>query len=147
MRRAAAALLLVLATPAAAQGIAGSWQGTYVCRQGTSALTLTIATNDKARIAALFQFGPTADNPGVPQGCFEMAGRFEPATGTLQLEPAFWIVQPPGYLMVGVDGALRGDTLTGRIEGPGCTEFRLVRRAVPDAIAACRGLRAEAPSR
>lgn len=147
MRRAAAALLLMLAAPAAARDIAVSWQGSYVCGQGTTALTLTIATNDKSRIAALFHFGPTPENQSVPTGCFEMAGRFDPVTGRLQLEPAFWITQPTGYVMVGLAGEIQGDALSGRVDGLGCTAFRLVRRQVPDAVAACRSLRSEAGPR
>ena len=144
MRRRAAALLLCLAAaPAAAQEIAGSWRGTYTCGQGNTALTLTIAALDKERVSALFHFEAAPDNPGVPSGCFEMSGRFDARTGRLALAPGFWIARPQGYEMVGLEGQLGADgmAMSGRVDHPTCTSFQLVRRVIPNAIAACRGIR------
>ena len=145
MRRAAALLLCLAAAPAAAQGIGGTWRGTYNCGQGNTALTLTIAPAGKERVNALFHFEPAFDNPGVPAGCFEMTGRFEALSGRLTLDPSFWIARPDDYVMVGLRGEMRGDATPGQVEGPGCTEFRLARRSIPRAIAACRSLRRDAP--
>lgn len=141
MTRRAALLLLLLAVPAVAQeGVGGTWQGTYTCNQGNTALTLTISPVDKERVSALFAFEAAPDNPGVPSGCFEMTGRFDARSGSLHLEPSHWVRRPGGYIMVGLDGQVRGNgsQLAGTVDGPGCTTFRLARRSLPNAIAACR---------
>ena len=145
MHRAAALLFSLAAAPVAAQGIGGTWRGLYQCGQGSTALTLTIAPAGKERVNALFHFEAAPDNPAVPAGCFEMTGRFEALSGRLTLDPSFWIARPADYVMVGLRGEMRGDTIAGQVEGPGCTEFRLARRSIPSAIAACRSLRRDVP--
>lgn len=143
MRRRAAALLLCLAaTPAAAQEIAGTWRGIYTCAQGNTALTLTINRVGKDEVRALFHFQAAPDNPGVPSGCYELTGRVAAPSGRFTLTPSFWIAQPQGYMMVGLEGTIRADgmAMSGRVTDPSCTTFQLARRQIPDTVAACRGL-------
>jgi hypothetical protein len=129
-----AGLLLVLpvarANDAGAQeaGIAGTWRGTYTCQQGVTGLVLRIAGSDDA-ITARFEFSADASNPGVPSGAYAMTGRYEAKSHALNLRQQRWIAQPPGYIMVDLDGMLSADgrTLAGRIADPSCTTFTLNR--------------------
>ncbi len=135
------ALLLLLALPASAQdGARGTWSGHYTCAQGNTALSLTITPLEGSRVSALFHFEAPANNPGVPTGCFEMLGDFDPASARLELRPWRWLHRPPGWVMVGIDGQIGADGLglTGTVRGPGCTVFALTRREAPGAAKSCR---------
>jgi hypothetical protein len=127
-----AALLLAGADPATAQttGIAGTWRGTYTCQQGVTGLVLRIAGDGDA-VSARFEFSADASNPGVPSGAYTMTGRYEAKTRALSLRQERWIAQPPGYIMVDLEGAMTADgrTLAGRIAYPSCTTFTLSRDA------------------
>jgi hypothetical protein len=109
--------------------MAGVWNGTYVCAQGTTALTLTITVSQTGELAAIFAFRATAQNPTVPSGSYRMiavvAGR------SLEFTPAGWIDQPAGYVQVGLDGTLPATTSPNRFAGfvvsAGCTDFSLTR--------------------
>ncbi len=141
MRRAAALLAAVLlATPAAAQDPTGTWRGDYICGQGNTALALTIEARKDGGISALFHFEAAPDNPGVPTGCFEMQGRFSPATGQVTLGPQRWLRRPPNYVMVGLEGRLSDDgtEIQGMVQGPGCSFFRVARAPDTPSAAACR---------
>lgn len=139
MRRSAIIVpLLVLAgmgaaAPASAQGLKGTWSGEYTCNQGLTGVTLTVTRGDPGDVRALFHFYEAPSNPGVPQGCFEMAGRFDSASGTLRLLGGRWLLQPPGYIVVDFIGNLEaeGGRFDGRVEGYNCTTFRLERRPSP----------------
>jgi len=137
--RALVAALLLLAAPAAAQEeLRGTWRGGYICGQGHTALALTITPRKDGTLSALFHFQAAANNPGVPSGCFEMEGRFDPATGRVQLNQTRWILRPQDYVMVDLDGVLSGDRLEGEVAGPWCTLFALQRQPGPPAAEACR---------
>jgi hypothetical protein len=136
-----AVLPVFLALPAAAQPeLRGTWRGAYHCNQGNTALALSIEPRKDGTLSALFHFEAASDNPGVPTGCFEMEGRFDAASGRAELRPLRWVLRPPGYLMVGLEGVLsvEGARLEGRVAGPGCTSFRLERAPGPPAAEACR---------
>lgn len=140
MIRRAAVLVLLLAAPAVAQDLRGTWHGTYTCLQGNTALSLTVEPRKDGTLGALFHFEAAPDNPAVPTGCFEMSGRVDPASGRLELRPLRWLRRPADYLMVGLDGRLsrNGQVLEGRVLGPGCTTFRVERVDLPLAGDACR---------
>ena len=117
-------------------GLTGQWSGTYVCAQGLMALDLSMEEADGGRTTALFHFSPDPINPHVPEGCFTMAGHFYAAGRWLILQPGEWLIRPPRYVTVGLDGLL--DPLTGVISGrvtgaPGCTRFTLRRVSAPTA--------------
>ncbi len=127
MRR-LAALLLLLAAPAAAQEeLRGTWRGGYVCAQGHTAVALTIEPRQDGTFSALFHFEAASDNPGVPTGCYEMRGRLDPATGRVLFRQHRWLLRPPDYVMVDLEGQLSssGDRMEGRVVGPFCTEFQV----------------------
>ena len=136
--------------PAARAGdsVVGTWQGHYTCLQGDTALTLTIRPAGSGMdVEGLFHFRASAANPGVPEGCFKVAGRHDAATREVSLSAGTWLLRPFGYVSVDLEGRLgpSGDRLRGRVLGPGCTTFEL-RRAAPESggVAACRGIEAVA---
>jgi hypothetical protein len=123
---------------ARADGIGGTWTGSYVCSQGTTALTLTIEAASLPAVTAIFAFSAVAANPLVPAGCFEMSGTYAADTGALALNAGRWLRQPFGYATVDLSGTLApgGQVIGGTVLFPGCTTFELHRaggpRAVPD---------------
>lgn len=134
MRFVLALLVLAMGAPLAqAQTnweIAGAWRGGYVCNQGLTALRVVITPDVRGEgVTATFHFGPDASNPGVPQGAFRMHGSFTKNDRRLQLTSVSWISQPDGYVMVDLDGLMRGSGLyiSGDVIGAGCTRFELVR--------------------
>ena len=143
-------LAALLARSAAATAMAlppiGDWQGHYKCAQGETALDLEISATTPSKIDAIFYFHAQQNNPGVPQGCFMMHGSFEAAARMVTLSPAEWLDRPAFFVSVGLGGTVSpsGDTLSGRISGPGCAGFSLTRSfapPVPPAPAPCRDTR------
>lgn len=128
---AATAATLAVRVPGAqaGDGIAGIWEGQYDCNQGLTGLSLFVAQPSQGRLKTVFFFYPTAENPGVPEGCFEMSGRYDGATGDVQLVAGRWLLRPEGYVTVNLSAALDTDTaeIAGIVNGPGCTEFLLRR--------------------
>jgi hypothetical protein len=141
--RTAAALLAaaLLATPATAQeDLRGTWRGDYICAQGNTALALTIEPRADGMLSALFHFEAAPDNPDVPTGCYEMQGRYTPATREVAFGPQRWLRRPQNYVMVGLEGHLSSDgsEIQGLVQGPGCSFFRVQRVADAPSAAACR---------
>lgn len=133
----AAATLFFAAAPVAAQiraaaPIVGTWSGEYICNQGLTGVTLTITRGEPRDVRALFHFYEAPSNPGVPTGCFEMAGTYDPGSGALRLEGGRWLLRPATYVVVDFIGRLSpGGRFEGRVDGPGCSTFRLARRPSP----------------
>ena len=124
-------LILTLSLAPAARAertAAGVWVGQYVCGQGTTALTLSIAA---ARPRALFHFYPAPSNNTVPEGCFEMESSYDADTGRIALTAGAWISRPDGYVTVDLEGQVSADggTMTGKVIGPYCKTFTLRRVA------------------
>ncbi len=112
--------------------IAGEWTGSYVCAQGVTAMRLVVKPSGGQELRALMHFFAAPDNPDVPEGCFTLTGTFD-RNGDLDLHQNEWIIQPPGYRMIGFEGELNrdGTLFRGRVVGPpGCTRFRLTREKV-----------------
>jgi hypothetical protein len=136
-----ASLLTILPLRAGAAGLfelTGSWAGWYDCAQGATALELDVVVASPQKIQALFYFHTLPSARPVPDGCFLMQGTADGQSGTLQLQPGQWILWPFGFVPVGLDGRLNPDgTLTGRIFGPGCSQFSLTRQPAPQAPDRC----------
>lgn len=133
-----ATLALGAASPAASDPLAtvndwsGNWRGTYTCNQGVTGIFLSIkASGDD--VTAVVTFFAVPENPDVPHGEFEMAGQ-PGAANHLALFPMRWIKAPPGYMMVGLEGAYdeAASEYSGRIYGVGCSRFTLHRAAAGD---------------
>ena len=136
-------LLALIFTPALAfaQAPAAIWSGSYDCAQGETALTLTVRPAGKdGQVTALFRFGGTPANPSVPDGCFLMYGTWR--GNHLSLQAGAWLLQPGGYVTVDLDGTASPDKrrLSGQVDGPGCTTFRLVQVPRDDGPARCSQL-------
>lgn len=144
----------------AQDGIAGAWQGEYVCAQGRTGVTLTIRPAAGSQVEGLFRFYATASNPNVPEGCFEMAGTYKPGTRQVELAAGQWLLRPPSFVSVDLLGTVSADgaAVQGRVFGPLCTRFELRRipaapRAAapaclgPDVVASVTGSPADLPRR
>ena len=151
----AAAALILMAMPApiraqeASSALIGNWQGTYVCAQGKTGLTLTINRQDGDRFSGVFQFYPLRENITVPEGCFTVSGRIG-SGGALDITGSKWIKRPNGYITVDLHGRVGqgGADMSGTVETPGygrlCSRFELMRSTTkPSVDDTCR---AEAPA-
>jgi hypothetical protein len=128
----AAVVVLWAGGPAWAESeIDGAWTGEYICQQGRTALDLQISGADTRNLSAMFYFHAASDGllarMLVPNGCFLMRGLYNPAISTLTLVPGKWMQKPFGYVSVGLQGRMKGDTISGQIFGPGCATFLLKR--------------------
>lgn len=127
--------LTVLGFVASAGGVLaethlGTWTGTYVCGQGITGVTLTVEPVDANAVRVVMEFYATAQNPGVPSGRYTLNGVLDPSSGRLRLTPDYWLAQPPGYTMVGLDGYLKGERFTGAVTGNArCSTFSVTRQA------------------
>ncbi|WP_328392558.1 serine/threonine protein kinase [Streptomyces sp. NBC_00390] len=108
--------------------ITGSWIGSYVCNQGITGLSLTIEDEGDGDVSAVFSFFPDPRNPLVPRGSFAMSGTY--SDGELLLNGAYWIEQPPDWMMVNLaaryDSATPGH-LDGAVLGLNCSGFSVAR--------------------
>lgn len=121
-------------SPPQARSVLGPWVGTYVCAQGLTGLTLNIVEATPTQARALFHFYADPRNPRVPTGCFTMTGRYDPASGRLQLKGQDWLLKAPGYRVVHFDGHVdaEGRRFTGKVSGAAsCKQFDLGRAAPP----------------
>jgi len=114
-----------IVTPVVASTAQGEqWSGTYVCAQGQTDLVLTVKHTTSTVLDAIFEF---SHSPTGASGSLKMHGTLD-ANGNVQLVPGQWINQPANYRGVGLQGTIRGDSFTGRVDGPSCSTFSLRRR-------------------
>ena len=122
-------------------GLTGEWSGSYTCIQGLTSLDLSVEETGAGRVEALFHFSADPANPRVPEGCFAMSGNFDAHAGRLVLLPGEWLMQPFGFITVGLDGHLdaKSDVIAGRVtKMAGCKNFVLHRlNDVPVRAARC----------
>jgi hypothetical protein len=108
--------------------VAGTWTGTYTCRQGVTGLRLVIGSPRPGSLTATFSFYPVAANPGVAAGSFVMTGT--QSGSAISLQPRHWINHPAGYVMSGLSGRLAASSvpvLSGRLIVAGCSTFSVLR--------------------
>jgi hypothetical protein len=120
-----------LATAVAAQTrkAGGEWTGKYVCKQGVTGAHL-ILSEDGSR--GVFHFYPLPENPRVPEGCYDVTGVFNAASGALAIIPGTWYLRPRRYSSAAFSGIVdeRGENFAGRITGlDGCAAVFLSRAA------------------
>jgi hypothetical protein len=135
----AAALTLtgVAAAAAASQTVTGNWEGSYVCGQGITGLTLTVARQSGATFSGTFHFYPLPGHPAAKEGCFGVTGHFV-TDRRIFVGAAAWITRPQDYVSVDLDGQIdpAGRTLKGRVKMPAgypplCSTFDLTLAAGP----------------
>ena len=103
------------------------WQGTYICSQGLTAVTLTLDIKQDGEVSAIYEFGPVPSNPSVPEGSFEMTGKAEPngpGAFIAQLTPGAWIKHPTSYTSVAMTIEAAGREMEGVIGSANCRDFR-----------------------
>ena len=108
--------------------VAGIWDGTYRCSQGLTALHLVVDAASDGTLTAVFDFSGLPSGSMVPSGSFRMQGTFDPSTGRVVLQPRAWSLQPPGFVMVGLNGLLECSNMRfrGRVTGGfSCSTFDL----------------------
>lgn len=113
----------------------GDWSGHYTCEQGNTAFDLQISSSNETHLQALFYFHPVNSNaflsliiPSVPKGCFLMQGYLNAASNTVYLLPTNWLLQPPGFVAVSLQGQIiDNNSISGAVDGPGCSNFALTR--------------------
>lgn len=109
-----------------ASAMQGTWQGTYVCAQGLTALSLDVTAQPNGDLTATFDFSAVPSNPSVPTGSYSMTGHFYP--GSVVLRQNQWINHPSGYDMVDVVGSppsAGADVFNGSIpQCPGAISLR-----------------------
>lgn len=107
------------------------WRGKYSCRQGVTALQLTIDVASNGGANAIFSFGPHEANPNIPSGSYRMVGTVHESGPTLQvrLAPDHWLDQPENYIMVGInaDSDRTRRRLAGWITDKGCSGIEVRR--------------------
>jgi hypothetical protein len=118
-----------------ALAMSGDWEGTYVCSQGLTGLDLRVEASASGKLTAFADFYPVPSNPDVPSGSVLWTGSYN-AKG-VTFTPVKWLVEPPGYEMVGLSGATPGskgvNTFRGSISNSACGTFLLHRPTVtPD---------------
>lgn len=140
---ASAFVLMAMLTPVrAGEALIGNWQGTYVCAQGKTGLTLTVDRQDGHMFSGVFQFYPLRENITVPEGCFTVSGRIR-SDGAIDITGARWIKRPAGYITVDLHGRSSGTVMSGTVATPGygnlCSTFAVTKTtAQPSTDAACR---------
>ena len=118
-----------LAVPGTPSSLTGTWTGTYVCLQGLTDLELQIGgveniSSPTETLQATFTF----QVPGTPlKGSFSMSGNYTADSQLLNLAPSGAENLPPGYVTVGLTGRLTGNTISGNVDGPGCSSFSVGR--------------------
>ncbi|GIJ44193.1 hypothetical protein Val02_10790 [Virgisporangium aliadipatigenens] len=80
------------------RALAGTWVGSYRCRQGRTGITIVITPVVNGRFRATSKFYAVPDNPGVPSGETVMVG-VRSAT-TVMLAGERWITRPSGWTWV-----------------------------------------------
>ena len=127
-------------SPAVAEGVLGTWKGTYTCSQGLTGMTLIITQGQASDggVDAVFDFYAVPSNPSVPSGSGTMHGTYTGGNLTLTWQ-AFIGTPPGGYEGTNLKGSLSGSgaaqTLGGTVTplsgGHACTTFSLTRTANP----------------
>jgi len=117
--------------------LTGNWQGSYICGQGVTGLTLTINKQSGATFSGTFHFFPLAKNANAKEGCFEVTGHFVSANRVF-VGGSTWISRPENYVTVDLDGQVGpdGHTIKGKVKLPEhlgalCTTFELALDAGP----------------
>ena len=97
-----------------------SWNGSYNCG-GPSTLRLQITSVAGSTVNAIFDF----HSRNGKTGAFHMSGKYDHVTRHLRLSAGAWVVQPPGFVPVDLDGIVgpEGRSYGGAVIGPRCTSF------------------------
>ncbi len=107
---------------AKASDFTGHFEGSYICGQGETNLTLDTLAQDTGEIVVVFSFG---GNNNAPKGSYSLIGKWSGSKFSLKSDK--WIEQPNGYVMVDIDGEISERGLSGNIINSSCTNFSALR--------------------
>jgi hypothetical protein len=109
--------------------LVGEWDGEYTAGQGNTSLILNISKGDNGELQATFNFGPTSDNPKIPQGSFKMIGSYDANSQILKFQGAQWIQQPNTYVMVDMIGTIDATNNIYKGTLPNTGEFEVTKKS------------------
>lgn len=102
---------------------AGTYKGSYRCRQGWTDLVLEIEAPVEGGQRGLARFG----GRGLPEGAYTVDVQPE-SGGRFLLKPRQWQRQPPGYVMVAARVEVVGQMVRGEIvDEPACGSLQVER--------------------
>lgn len=104
----------------------GVWAGSYICGQGYTGATLTIAHLHGDSFDGNFHFYPTARNPSVPEGRYEVFGQYDRASQRILVNPGKWLQRPRDFYNTIIVGSfdVMSNSLSAYFQGiNGCTSF------------------------
>lgn len=104
----------------------GSWAGSYSCSGGSVPMDLVIAQNIQYPdgLSASFRFGrETNDGPKALGEFFMKVVRL--GYNDFRFEPVQWVTRPPGYDWFSMRAQSENGHISGQIEYPTCTTFRV----------------------
>lgn len=108
----------------------GEWSGTYTCAQGTTGGTLKITHVRGEDFEGVFKFYPTAKNPNVASGSYEVSGQYDLESRRTLINPGKWLNRPKNYYNTVIVGSFdaANDSFSGMFQGiVGCTSFEAKR--------------------
>jgi hypothetical protein len=104
----------------------GNWVGSYICSQGYTGATLSIAHLHGDNFEGAFHFYPTARNPSVPNGRYTVYGQYDRLSHRILINPGKWLQRPRDYYNTVIVGSFDpiGKNLSAYFQGiNGCTSF------------------------
>jgi len=94
-----------------ADSLAGHWVGGYRCNGGDMLASLTMETQDDARLVGVFAFSGAQRGDARPvKGSYRVNARIREGE-RLVVNPGTWIERPPGYGPLKLMGPAQSDTL------------------------------------
>jgi len=113
-----------------AHALVGLWRGSYVCRQGETAVEISITDFDaKGAIKATFHFFNMPGQTNAAEGEFALSGQYDPALGKLTMTAGEWIKQPENYVTAGFVAYWRppATTMAGTVDNNACRQINLTK--------------------
>ena len=109
--------------------LSGDWAGFYQCRQGHTAVVVSLALENGFNVSGTFTFGNLPGRTNAAAGKYRIIGMFDAATGHLSMQPNGWITQPAGYSQVGFTADLdrAAQRLTGHVDFASCSKISIER--------------------
>ena len=113
----------------------GDWVGSYRCRQGLTAVVVSLTPERDNAVSGSFTFGNLPGRDNAANGKYLLVGTYDGASHTLKMRPGGWVRQPKGYSPVGFTATLdpASQRLTGSVAFSGCSTIALQKVAAAPA--------------
>lgn len=108
--------------------LTGRWQGSYICSQGVTGLTVKLQGNKNGDIVGVFEFYPLPQNPRIQAGTYTVSGKYL-SNNQLLLSPVNWVNRPSNYIMVSLNGHASTTHFNGVSPECGNKKFNLTRKS------------------